>query len=289
MGYGLVNAVFAIVKAAGGYKVSFNLNGASGTPPPDQYILPNGKVTKPSPDPVRSGYIFDGWYNNSACTGSSFNFSSSISADITLYAKWSNCPVVSFSLNGASGSPPSSQTVCSGYAKKPSPDPNWPGYTFGGWYENSTCTGTAVNFDNYKITGDKTFFAKWITSSVAPIAYIKVVNNTGYQEQGFVQIQNSGFNKSFSIGSNSTSPSSGWGSPTTLTPGTYSSAQAFVTPPSGVNPPWYCNVNLQFGTSSSSPPLITSWTSAWNGSPQDRGISLNIANGNTYYIIITLY
>ena len=72
--------------------VSFDLNGASGTPPPDQYILPNGFITKPSPDPYRSGYVFGGWYNNSGCSGSSFNFSSSISSSFTLYAKWTPSP-----------------------------------------------------------------------------------------------------------------------------------------------------------------------------------------------------
>jgi len=88
--YGLVNAAWAVVKSAGGYKVSFDLNySGAGTPPADQYILNNGIVTKPSPDPFRSGYTFGGWYTNSFCSaGSEFNFSSHIASNITLYAKW---------------------------------------------------------------------------------------------------------------------------------------------------------------------------------------------------------
>jgi len=40
---------------------------------------------------------------------------------------------------------------------------------------------------------------------------------------------------------------------------------------------------------SSSPPQIASWTQAWDGSSQDRSISLNIVNGNTYYFVVTLW
>ena len=195
---------------------------------------------------------------------------------------------VSFNLNSAPGTPPSNQTVNWGcYATTPSV-PNWTGYTFGGWYDNSNCTGSAVNFSTYQITGTKTFYAKW-TGSGPPIAKVKVINNTGNQVNGNIQIPNSGFNWGISMGAYSTSPSSDWHS-VTLTPGTYYSAKGFISnfddpPPSY----WYRNINLQFGTSSSSPPQIASWTQAWDGSSQDRSIFLNIANGNTYYVIVTLY
>lgn len=70
------------------YTVSFNLNGATGTPPPTQNIQPGGTATKPSPDPNRTGFSFGGWYTNSAGTGSAFNFSTPINSNMTLYAKW---------------------------------------------------------------------------------------------------------------------------------------------------------------------------------------------------------
>jgi len=123
-------------------------------------------------------------------------------------------------------------------------------------------------------------------------AYIKIVNSSSSQVQGNVQIPSSGFNRSFSMGPNSSDPSSGWSnSPFTLVPGSYSSAQALIAPPydqDPLPPSWYRYVYLHFGTSSSSPPQIAQWTSAWDGSSQNRAISLNINAGNTYYIIINL-
>jgi len=195
---------------------------------------------------------------------------------------------VSFNLSYTPSTPPASQSVLAGeYATKPS-DPNRPSYTFGGWYDNSACSGAAVNFTTYKITSNKEFFAKW-TSVIPPTAKVKVINNYGNQVNGNIQVPNSGFNWGISMGAYSTSPSSGWHS-ITLTPGTYYSVKALISnfddpPPSY----WYRYINLQFGTSESNPPLIASWTQAWDGSYQDRSISLNIANGNTYFIIITLY
>ena len=35
------------------------------------------------------------------------------------------------------------------------------GYTFDGWFDNSSCTGTAVTSISSTDTGDKTFYAKW--------------------------------------------------------------------------------------------------------------------------------
>ena len=70
------------------YGVSFNLNGASGTPPTTQTVGHGDYATKPSPDPNRTGYSFGGWYTNSAGTGSAFNFSSQIKYNTYLYAKW---------------------------------------------------------------------------------------------------------------------------------------------------------------------------------------------------------
>ena len=43
--------------------------------------------TRPT-DPERPGYTFGGWYANSNLSGSQFNFNTPLTADTTLYAKW---------------------------------------------------------------------------------------------------------------------------------------------------------------------------------------------------------
>lgn len=64
-------------------RVTFNLNGASGTAPASQ----TGTLTYPD-IPTRDGYVFAGWYDNSACIGEPFDFTAEYNGNIILYAKW---------------------------------------------------------------------------------------------------------------------------------------------------------------------------------------------------------
>ena len=65
------------------YTVKFESNGGSTVA--DQKVNYNGKATKP-PAPTRSGYTFNGWYNKELKTA--YDFSTPVTANITLYAKW---------------------------------------------------------------------------------------------------------------------------------------------------------------------------------------------------------
>ncbi|MFD2330820.1 InlB B-repeat-containing protein [Cohnella sp. GCM10020058] len=136
------------------YTVSFNSNGGSAVD--SQPVNHNGTATKPA-DPTRSGYAFGGWYGDSGLT-TLFDFASPITADTTLYAKWTiNAYTVSFNSNG--GSAVNSQPVnYNGTATKPA-DPTRSGYAFGGWYGDS---GLTTPFDfAAPITADTTLYAKW--------------------------------------------------------------------------------------------------------------------------------
>ncbi len=66
------------------FTVTFNSNG--GTAVAKQTVQSGKTATKPA-NPTKSGYTFDGWYSDSALT-KSFNFSTPITVDTTLYAKW---------------------------------------------------------------------------------------------------------------------------------------------------------------------------------------------------------
>ena len=69
------------------YTVAFDATG--GTLVPDtQYIVPNGTVVSPA-NPTRSGYTFNGWYNQIS-DGIEWDFATSkVTQDTTLYAQWS--------------------------------------------------------------------------------------------------------------------------------------------------------------------------------------------------------
>jgi uncharacterized repeat protein (TIGR02543 family) len=65
--------------------VSFNSNGGSVVTA--QTVAYNSAATLPAPAPTKSGYSFAGWYSDTAFSVN-FNFSTLITASITLYAKW---------------------------------------------------------------------------------------------------------------------------------------------------------------------------------------------------------
>ncbi len=67
--------------------VTFDLNGASGEAPAAQTVTESATLSYPAA-PERAGYLFGGWFANSACEGEAFDFSGLIGSDVTLYAKW---------------------------------------------------------------------------------------------------------------------------------------------------------------------------------------------------------
>ena len=68
------------------YIVSFNTNGGSTIDP--VCVERGGTITAPT-SPTRSGYTFGGWFTDSALT-QSWNSSTAINADTTLYARWTS-------------------------------------------------------------------------------------------------------------------------------------------------------------------------------------------------------
>ena len=68
------------------FTVTFNANG-HGTAPASQTVLSGAKATEPTA-PTATGYTFGGWYKEAACTNA-WNFSTDVvTANTTLYAKW---------------------------------------------------------------------------------------------------------------------------------------------------------------------------------------------------------
>ena len=68
-----------------GYVVTFNSNGGSAVA--SQAISPGGVAERPSPNPTRTLFSFSGWYSDATLT-TLYDFSSPVTANITLYAKW---------------------------------------------------------------------------------------------------------------------------------------------------------------------------------------------------------
>ena len=91
--------LFAL-KAAPGYTVAFDTRGGSTVP--SAMTAQNKTMVAPA-NPERSGYTFAGWYKDADCT-QAWEFSKDVvTADMTLYAKWTKNAVTPGG-NGGSGS-----------------------------------------------------------------------------------------------------------------------------------------------------------------------------------------
>ncbi len=145
------------------YTVTFDVQG-HGTAPKAQTVDYGKKAATPK-DPTESGYAFGGWYQDPACK-QKFSFSTKITGDITLYAKWDEAYTLTFHTNGGN-------TIKSINAAKGSTvdlakyKPSRSGYYFVGWYRTKDLkSGTQVSVQSMKekyadADGVIHVYAKW--------------------------------------------------------------------------------------------------------------------------------
>jgi len=165
--------IYAKFTANATYTVSFNTNGGSSIA--SQTIVDGGKATEPASEPTKTGYTFGGYYKDSSFTNN-FNFNTEvIHENTTIYVKWVAIPyTVTFNSNG--GSTVASQTVNYNEKTTQPANPTKEGYTFAGWYSDSSLT-TEWNFDTDVITGTTTLYAKWNLNGV--VSYTVTFNSNG--------------------------------------------------------------------------------------------------------------
>ena len=94
-----INDSGTLFKLNAGVKVSFSAG--EGSKVDFQTTAANGSITKPA-DPTREGYTFAGWYTDEACT-EAYDFSVAVTADLTLYAKWTKNEASSSDTDNAGG------------------------------------------------------------------------------------------------------------------------------------------------------------------------------------------
>ena len=140
------------------YTVTFEVNGGSEV---SSQTVESGKTATEPTKPEKSGYTFGGWYDDSALT-SAFSFSTEITKDTTLYAKWipGSTPTYTVSFETDGGSAVTSQTVAGGERASEPAAPTKTNLTFGGWYADS---GLTSSFDfSSAISADTVVHAKWV-------------------------------------------------------------------------------------------------------------------------------
>ena len=151
------------------YTITYNSNGGTGTIS-SQTKNHNTAITLSDGSGFsKTGYTFTGW--NTAANGSGTAYESGASytanAAATLYAQWkANQYTINYKDQGgaafsgthASGHPTTHTYGTATTLKTASKT----GYTFGGWFTNSACTGTKVtSLGATAYTADITLYAKW--------------------------------------------------------------------------------------------------------------------------------
>ena len=122
-------------------------------------LVKNGSALVSSP--TREGYTFAGWYDNPSFTGSPVE---NVGEHTDLYAKWN---LTTYDVTFMDGEAvldlsPSTYNIFSSFDL---PNYSKAGYTFDGWYDNPSFTGSAKTAINVGTLGDLVFYAKTTESS----------------------------------------------------------------------------------------------------------------------------
>ena len=141
------------------FTVTFEANGGTlAEGEGSQSVVYGATATAPAA-PTREGYVFVGWYAEGSETA--FDFSTAITADIELTAKWELAKYsVSYVLGGGTNAEnnPTSYTIESGAITLTAPTRE--GYTFAGWYDAEE-NGNLVTEIAAGSTGNITLYARW--------------------------------------------------------------------------------------------------------------------------------
>ncbi len=119
------------------------------------------------------GYVFDGWYLDSACTASkrisTYNYLGDYvpRGNVTVYAKWLKQIKVVF--NGNGGKTINNEKTVTVYTASGKPVGTQPNFTngtktFAGWYLDKALTKKVPYAFGYAPTKNTTFYAKWVSS-----------------------------------------------------------------------------------------------------------------------------
>ncbi len=142
------------------YTLTFNDGYSTTTQSAIQVIY--GNVLQEPDEPERSGYTFEGWFNDAELT-SAVNFASDTmpASDKTVYAGWMlNAYTLSFD-DGYDVTTPSSIQVTYGNALYEPQDPAHAGYTFSGWYYDQALTHSVSFATDTMPASNLTLYAKW--------------------------------------------------------------------------------------------------------------------------------
>lgn len=153
------------------YTITYDANGGTGTVPTS--TVGHGSVSLPSSAALtNSGYVLDGWgdddHRNNTTAQYALGASYMLSADITLYAHWSQTYTVSFNGNGGTGTMTDVPNQLGSYTLPASTFTAPSGKTFAGWKAGNAGSLLAAG-SSYNVSSAVTFYAQWSTPEMNTI------------------------------------------------------------------------------------------------------------------------
>jgi uncharacterized repeat protein (TIGR02543 family) len=144
------------------YTVSFDLQDATSPVSLSPVAVASPAVSAGTlATPAKTSYYFAGWWTEANGGGTEFTATTPVTADITVYAKWSLIPIYTVTFYDSNGTAVlSTESIAEGeVATIPAPEPTKTDYTFGGWFTDSAYT-TVWDFTT-KISKATSIYAKW--------------------------------------------------------------------------------------------------------------------------------
>ena len=153
------------------YPVVYELNGGTNhAANPSAYTIESSAITLEAP--VRTGYDFDGWFVTENFSDSAIEtIGGGAKGEITLYAKWT--PVIykiSYELDGGTNASANPATYTIETDSITLAEPQKDGFTFSGWYADSSFSGTKQTTIEKGSHVDKKYYAKWLKNCT--VSYI---------------------------------------------------------------------------------------------------------------------
>ncbi|MDR1867736.1 MAG: InlB B-repeat-containing protein [Treponema sp.] len=145
------------------FTVAFNSNGGSSVA--SKTGVASGATIQAPTAPTKGTDTFGGWYKESTLT-TPWNFATdTVTANITLYAKWTETEApttftVTFDSKDGSAVNPITGLASGAKINEPDPAPTKEGFTFGGWYKEATFENE-WDFESDTVTENTTLYAKW--------------------------------------------------------------------------------------------------------------------------------
>jgi uncharacterized repeat protein (TIGR02543 family)/LPXTG-motif cell wall-anchored protein len=176
------------------FKVTYDDNGStSGSVPTDskEYLSGASVTVLGNIESLgKEGYSFSGWTKGATTYVATDTFS--ISADVTLVAKWSPIDyTITYYLNSGTNDPdaPTGYTIASSVITLPTPTRY--AYEFEGWYTDSEFTEGPIAGIASGSTGNKSYYAKWTVGTYS----IEFDSNSGSAVDTITQVYDSAVTK----------------------------------------------------------------------------------------------